>query len=150
MPIFNFKTKKSMTRRSSWFRNLLWEFKFTEIETVIELTLSVIGCYSKIIIIKKVLSEDVLSPILFSLINFICDSHREEVMNLRRPNYSYLNLRHLQFWHGMTSDNSSFRKCDHIGPTLHYANCESLLENIVILNFCYGDDQNEGEKEEKD
>ncbi|UZO11248.1 uncharacterized protein OCT59_002819 [Rhizophagus irregularis] len=65
----------------------VWEFKFTEIKTVvtwcqnqiielkghneifkenqIELTLSVIGCYSKIIIIKKVLSEDVCKNNVF-------------------------------------------------------------------------------------
>ncbi|CAB4473534.1 unnamed protein product [Rhizophagus irregularis] len=106
MPIFNFKTKKSMTRRSSWFRNLLWEFKFTEIETVIELTLSVIGCYSKIIIIKKVLSEDVCKNNVFP-------------NNITRCGKTLLLSCNILV-------KIIGKKCDHIGPTLHYANCESL------------------------
>ncbi|UZO11227.1 uncharacterized protein OCT59_002799 [Rhizophagus irregularis] len=40
-----------MTRRSSWFRNLLWEFKFTEIETVVT------WCQNQIIELKGYLRK---------------------------------------------------------------------------------------------
>ncbi|CAB4387254.1 unnamed protein product [Rhizophagus irregularis] len=93
---------------------------------IIELTLSVIGCYSKIIIIKKVLSEDVCKNNVFPN-NITRCKYALEIFT--SPNYFTSN--NVQGGKTLLLSCNILvkiigKKCDHIGPTLHYANCESL------------------------